>query len=366
MLKQFFAISRNTFLEAVRQPIFVVLILVGTLLMLLNPFFAAYSMEPGEGDNRMLVDLGLGTLFLAGMFLAAFTATGVVASEMESRTALTVVSKPVPRPIFILGKFVGVAGAIASALYILLLVLLLTVRHRVMQNASDQLDGPVIVFSILAVVGALAIAAAANYLYRRVFTSMFTGMLAGLLTVAFLFVLMVAPDWSFQPLMHDLAERDYQMVQIMIAGFLIAQGVMLLAAIAVALSTRLSQVATLLACLVVLVLGLVAGAISQHINQRLNLDPLAPTFQTIQPILNSGEPFLQKALYLAGKALYAILPNFQFHWPSDAISLESSLIHDEHGEFSLSYLSAISLYTAAYTTAILALGVALFQKREVN
>ncbi|XAL98131.1 hypothetical protein OT109_11035 [Phycisphaeraceae bacterium D3-23] len=366
MLKQFLAISRNTFLEAIRQPIFVVLILVGTLAMLLNPFFAAYTMDPGEGDNRMLVDLGLGTLFLAGMLLAAFTATGVVASEMESRTALTVVSKPVPRPIFVLGKFLGVAGAIAIALYILMLVLLFTVRHKVMQNASDHLDGPVIVFSVLAVLGALIIAAGANYLYRRVFTSTFTATLAGLLTLAFIIVLMVAPDWSFQSPMHDLTDHEHQMVQIIIASFLISQGVMVLTAIAVALSTRLSQVATLLACLVLLVLGLVTGALSQHINQRLGLDAQAATLQSIQPILNSGEPFIQKTLYLAGKALYVVVPNFQFHWPSDAISLESSLIHDENGDFSTSYIRNVTLYTAAYITALLALGVALFQKREVN
>ncbi|MFI4862341.1 MAG: ABC transporter permease [Phycisphaerales bacterium JB063] len=366
MLKQFFAISRNTFLEAIRQPIFVVLILVGALAMVINPFLAAYTMDPGEGDNRMLIDLGLGTLFLAGMFLAAFTATGVVASEMESRTALTVVSKPVPRPVFVVGKFLGVAGAITVALYILAIVLLFTIRHKVLQNASDHLDGPVLTFSLLALFGALAIAAAANYLYRRVFTSMFTGLLAVLLTLAYAVVLMVSPEWSFQSPIHDLAEHDYQIVEIMIASFLIGQGVLVLTAIAVAFSTRFSQVATLLACLVILVLGLGAGAISQLINQRLGIDAQAGTLQSLSPILSSSEPLLQKTLYLAGKALYVVTPNFQFHWPSDAVSLESSLIHDENGNFSTSYIRDVSLYTFAYITALLALGVILFQKREVS
>lgn len=361
------AITRNTFLEAIRQPIFVVLILAGALLMVLNPSLAAYTMDPGEGDNRMLIDLGLGTLFFAGMFLAAFTATGVVAAEMESRTALTVVSKPVPRPIFILGKFIGVAGAIAVANYILVLVMLFTIRHKVLQNASDQLDGPVILFAVGAGLAALALAATANYLYQRVFMSTFTGLLAALLTLAFLFVMLIAPDWSFQSPLHDWRDHDYQLVQIAIAGGLITLGVFVMTAVAVAFSTRMSQVMTLMACLIVFILGMSSGSISHLVNATLGIsDQDTTALQSIGVIAGSGETLLRKAMFIAGKALYILAPNFQFHWPADAVTQESSLIHDQNGDFSLSYLAAVTGYTAAYILALLGLGVVLFQKREVN
>lgn len=360
------AITRNTFLEAIRQPIFVVLILVGALMIILNPFLAAYSMDPGSGDNAMLVDLDLSTLFIVGVILAAFTATGVVASEMESHTALTVVSKPVPRAVFILGKFAGVCGAIAVAIYILTLVVLFTIRHKVMQNASDQLDGPVIILGGGGALAALFLAAAANYLYKRVFTSTFTILLAAVLTLALLLIMVIAPQWTFQSPLHDWLDHDSQMLQIAIGSALIAQGVFIITALAVACSTRMSQVMTLMACLIVLVLGLTVGRIANDVNAALGITQNASTFQSISIIAGSEETFVRKALFILGKLLYLAAPNFQFHSPSEAISKGSSLVHDADGNFSLSYLALVSTYTTCYTAALLGLGVALFQKREVS
>jgi len=360
------AIARNTFLEAIRQPIFVVLILVGSLLIILAPFVASYSMEPGSGDNRMLVDLDLSNLFILGMILAAFTATGVVASEMESRTALTIVSKPVPRPFFILGKFAGVCGAIAIALYILLIVVLFTIRHKVLQNASDHLDGPVILFGLGGALAALLLAAAANYLYKRVFTSNFTLLLAGLLTLAFLLIMVTAPDWTFQSPLHDWQDHESQMLQITIGTLLIAQGVFIITALAVACSTRMSQVMTLMTCLIVLLLGLTAGRISHEVNAALGITDTSSAFQSISIIADSDETGVRKALFIMGKMLYLAAPNFQFHSPSEAISKGSSLIHDTEGNVSFTYLASVTTYTTCYTAALLALGIALFQKREVS
>lgn len=365
MFTQLLTITRNTFLEAIRQPIFVVLILVGAIFMVICPFLAAYSMDPGEGDNRMLVDLQMGNLFLIGMFLAAFTATGVVAAEMESRTALTVVSKPVPRPVFIVGKFLGVAGALAVANYILLITVLFTIRHRVLQNASDQLDGPVLTFAVGGLFVAFFVAAAANYLYNRVFTSTFTALLAGILTLSLIMVSLIGPDWSFQSPLHDWQDHDNQMFEIAIGAVLMLQGVLVLTAVAVAFSTRLSQVMTLMVCLVVLAIGLFTGKISQSVDAAMGIPEAASVWESLSIIAGSDNSFARKALYIAGKSLYLVAPNFQFHWPTDAITQGNSLIEDQDGRFSLSYLTGVTAYTTAYIAALLALGVALFQKREV-
>jgi hypothetical protein len=56
-----FSIARNAFLEAIRQPIFIVLVLVGLLAMVCNVNLAAFTM--GE-DEKLLVDLGLSTLLI--------------------------------------------------------------------------------------------------------------------------------------------------------------------------------------------------------------------------------------------------------------------------------------------------------------
>jgi ABC-type transport system involved in multi-copper enzyme maturation permease subunit len=144
------AIARNAFLESIRQPVFVVLVLAGILALVLNVNLAAFTLED---DNKLLIDLGLSTLFLSGLLMAAFTATSVLSREIENKTVLTVVSKPVPRPQVVVGKFLGVAAAIATAYWLLAAVFLLTVRHRVQSSvrAEDIFDPPVVTFGLLAI-----------------------------------------------------------------------------------------------------------------------------------------------------------------------------------------------------------------------
>lgn len=367
MLMQLASITRVTFVEAIRQPIFVVLLLIGTLLMVLNPSVSAYSMEPGAGDNRMLVDLGLGTVFLVGVFLAAFTATGVVNQEMQSKTALTVVSKPVPRPIFILGKFIGVSGAIIIAGYLLLLVLMLTLRHRVLQNASDHIDWPVILFGVGAVLLALGLAGAGNYLYNKVFTSTFIYALLISLTLGFGLVMMISKEWAFQSPTTDFLADNARIAQVAVGGVLMLQGLLILTAVAVAFSTRFSQVVTLIICIgVVMPMGLMSGALSQLVNNAVGIEAGTPLWSSVRTIFEADLTGGRKAAYVCAKALYLVAPNFQYHWPADAITQGNSLTHDTEGKLSLGYIGLVTAYSSAYIAAVLGLAVVLFQKREVS
>ncbi|MGB0766904.1 MAG: hypothetical protein ACPGYV_04265 [Phycisphaeraceae bacterium] len=364
---QLVSITRITFVEAIRQPIFVVLLLIGTLLMVLNPSVAGYSMEPGAGDNKMLVDLGLGTVFLAGVFLAAFTATGVVSQELQNKTALTVVSKPVPRPVFIAGKYIGVSGAIVLAAYLLMLVLMLTLRHRVLQNKSDPIDWPVVLFGVGAVVGALTLAAAANYLYKKVFASTFIYGLVVMLSAGFALVTVINKDWGFQSPVTDFAADDGRIGQVAVGGVFLVQGLLILTAFAVALSTRFSQVVTLVVCLgVVMPIGMMSGALNQLVNAAVGVQAGAPVLASVQSVLAAELPLARKGAYLGAKAVYVVAPNFQFHWPADAITQGNSLTHDAEGRFDLGYLGMVSAYTGAYIAAVLGLAVALFQSKEVS
>jgi hypothetical protein len=86
-----FTLAANAFRESIRQPVHAVLVAVGLLALLLNVNVAAYTLED---DNKLLVDMGLSTLFVVGMLLAAFTATSTLSREIESKTVLAVVSTP--------------------------------------------------------------------------------------------------------------------------------------------------------------------------------------------------------------------------------------------------------------------------------
>src|SRR5438477_3012435 len=126
MFQQTFAIIRNTFFESIRQPVMLVVLMVATLLIILSNPLSGYTMS---NDQKMLIDVGLATVFISGAILASFIATSVLGNEIENRTALTVISKPVARPLFVLGKFFGVAGALALATLYMSFVFLLVEEH---------------------------------------------------------------------------------------------------------------------------------------------------------------------------------------------------------------------------------------------
>lgn len=327
MFGQIFTIARNTFTESIRQPIYLVVLGVACFLLVINPFISTYTLDD---DNKLLTDLGLSTILLGGLFLAAFTATGVLAREIENKTVLTVISKPIGRPAFVLGKFLGVGAAISLACWIWSLVFLLTVRHRVMETVAQELDMPVILFGSAAGVIALLIAVWGNFFYGWVFGSRFTGMLAGTLTLAYLLVLLIDPQWQVQAITAEFVAREGRLIQIILALALVMQGLAMICAVAIACSTRLGQVMTLMVCLGVFMLGLSSHYIFGRFVESV---PLA-------------------------WAPYAAVPNMGFIWLADALTQESPV--------SARYFGLVTGYVALYTTAVLCLASALFQTRETG
>lgn len=99
------SIARATTKEAVRQPIFLLLMAVGSLVMLVNVYIPFFSL--GE-DTKMYIDCGLATILISSMLVAIWTASLSVAEEIEGKTAMTLLSKPITRREFILGKYLGI------------------------------------------------------------------------------------------------------------------------------------------------------------------------------------------------------------------------------------------------------------------
>lgn len=320
---QTLAIASNAFLEAIRQKVFAVLICVGILALVFNVNIAAYAFQD---DNKLLVDLGLSTLFLVGLLLAGFTATGVLGREIEKKTILTVVSKPVGRPAVVAGKYVGVAGAIVLAFWILGIVFLLTVRHRVQSSIreGDVFDVPVITFSLSGGLGGLIVATLANYFYRRPFTSTLAASLGIGLTGSLLLVACIDRNWAAQ---HPLTDFD---PQLLIAMGLVLEAVLVLTAIALAASTRLSQTATLLVCLGCFLCGLV--------NEYF-----------LSAVFGPGNASMVAAI---------VMPNMQYFWMADALT--------QGHPITIGYFLTVSLYAGLMVVAIGSLAVLLFQHRDVG
>ena len=127
-------IALATSKEAIAQPLFL-LFLGGGALALLAYVYIPYNTF-GE-DVKMLKDSGLTTIMVLSIIFALWTASVSVADEIEGRTALTLLSKPISRRQFILGKFLGIIWPVLLMYVVLGAVLLATVSYKVVYDARE-------------------------------------------------------------------------------------------------------------------------------------------------------------------------------------------------------------------------------------
>jgi ABC-type transport system involved in multi-copper enzyme maturation permease subunit len=124
------SIAYNTFREAVRDRVLYNLIAFAILLSAAAIFIGQISIEI---ERLVVVNLGLTAVSLFGVIIAIFVGIGLVSKEIEKRTLYTVLSRPVRRWEFIVGKYFGLAGTlVVNTLFMAIGVFgaLLYVAHR--------------------------------------------------------------------------------------------------------------------------------------------------------------------------------------------------------------------------------------------
>ena len=321
MLYKLYIIGKNTFTETLRQPVYAVIIALAIFMYFTSPSIVMYSLDE---DIKFLREIGLSTLFIAGLFIAIFSATGAVNEEIESKTITTVLSKPVSRPIFILGKFLGVAFAVILAHYILTIAMIMVNRHGVLEAATDLHDWPVIVAASVAILLTLLITAFLNYVYDWNFPATATILLTIFATLAMIFLLLINKEWQFNPQNQSFKIFDIN------ASILLLLAIIILVSLAIMFSTRFNIVLTLTCCVAVFLLGLISDYVfsrfaDQHIWAKI------------------------------GKIM---VPNLQVFWVSDAIQ--------EGAAVTSGYIAIASTYAMLYSAGILLISIALFQRRQIG
>ncbi|VAX42441.1 conserved hypothetical protein-putative membrane bound transporter [hydrothermal vent metagenome] len=128
-------IARATTKEAIRQPVFLLTIAVALFLTVLNTFLPFFSF--GD-DIQMLKDCGLATILISGMLMAIWTASTSISDEIEGKTAMTLLSKPINRRQFVLGKYLGILVANLWLLLPLVIVFLFCIAYKVGYDARES------------------------------------------------------------------------------------------------------------------------------------------------------------------------------------------------------------------------------------
>ena len=265
------AVASATTKEAIGQPIFAVAIIVGAVLLM--AFIVIPYNTFGE-DVKMLKDSGLTLVKVLALLVVVWTASVSVADEIEGRTALTVLSKPLTRRQFILGKFAGLVLVALLVFLILGSVLLMTTSLKVVYDARE---------------GA-----------------------------------------KVDPLWRDCADEMITVVPGLVLSLL---ETILLAAVSLAVSTRLGMVPNLIVCFTVYALGhLVPLIVQSSVGKFAIVRFVGQLFATILPVL---EHFTIEAAVVGGVPV---------PW---------------------SYLGWAALYAALYSTVALLVALILFQDRDL-
>ncbi|HMB68906.1 MAG TPA: ABC transporter permease [bacterium] len=109
-------LARNTFRESVRDRLLPIVLTFGALLVGASVLLAPLTL--GE-HSRVIRDLGLSSISLFTLVLIVMVGTGMVYREIERRTIHTILSQPVHRASFILGKFAGLYATILVSIALL-------------------------------------------------------------------------------------------------------------------------------------------------------------------------------------------------------------------------------------------------------
>ena len=320
-MRQFRNIAVNAFMELIRQTIFL-LLMTGSVLFeifLAVPYYFAF------GDEMKLVKTSaLAVMLLSGLFGAVLSASASLAREIRSGTALTVLSKPVGRAQFLFAKFAGLAGALTLLAYVNFIGVLLA--SWLAFDAYGKTDVSAIGIFVGGIALAYALAGCSNFFLRRPFVS---DAVLGVVVMSTLTTFVILQFSSQMQSLGQMASVDWRLLP---AGILILFALWILAALALACSTRLDTIPTLAICSAIFLVGLMSDYFF-------------------------GLPAARGSWWAS--TLYTVVPNWQLFWLADALETGKNT-------FQWAYVGKALGYAVCYVGAALAVGAALFEERELN
>lgn len=267
------AIAVTTAKEAMSQSLYWFLMIIGVLALVFAVWIPYFTF--GE-DHKVYKDLGLTLIMLLALFQALWTASISISDEVEGRTSLTVLSKPISRWQFIVGKYLGILAPTLVMFYLLGIVFLMGLSYKV--GSYDPAENGV----------------------THLMTERFIRM------------------------------EIYRVLPGLILGFM---EVMVLASIAVTISTRLPMAANLAICSSVYVLG--------HLTPLIVTSSLG-RFEVVQ---------------FFSRLIATVLPVLDYFKIDAAIASSNSV--------SLTYLLATGTYSLLYCVFSLLLALILFDSRDL-
>jgi ABC-type transport system involved in multi-copper enzyme maturation permease subunit len=126
-MRKLWAVSSYTIRENIRSKIFYVILLFAMVVIASSFLFSKIS---GEVEARVIVDVGLGMIEMFAFLMAIFGAVRLILLEMENKTIYLILSRPVERYVYIMGRYLGMLAIVLVNILIMFggLVLLLLAK----------------------------------------------------------------------------------------------------------------------------------------------------------------------------------------------------------------------------------------------
>src|SRR5215472_4136720 len=246
-MRQFITIATNAFMELVRQPVFLLLMTSGSVfeIFLATPFYFAFGDEP-----KLVKNSTLAVMLLAGLLGAVLSASASLAREIRTGTALAVLAKPVGKAQFLLAKYAGLVVALTVLTYVNLVAALLA--SRMAFDAYGSTDLFAVGIFVLGMLLAYLLGGFSNFFLRRPFVSDAVFSLVLMWTIAFVVISFYTKEGKAQAFATGV---DWQLIP---AAVLILFALWILAALALACSTRFDIIPTLAICSSLFLLGIMS------------------------------------------------------------------------------------------------------------
>jgi ABC-type transport system involved in multi-copper enzyme maturation permease subunit len=315
------AVAYAAYREGCRQPMFWLILGGGIALIGLSVVIPYFTF--GD-DYKMMKQIGFDVVMLAAVLFGVLAASMSISEEIEGRTAVTLMSKPVNRRQFLIGKFLGIL--LACLIMSLILTWTLTFALRAMRefdkinnnpDPADPMGTPV-----ETVVDPMTFQA------QRTVVPLFEKPVPSVPGKA---IARGAGLWFSDAVAHNL-------------GVMLGFGqVMILVAIASALATRLSFIVNLVICLMIYFMG--------H---------LAPVVVRVTETATGGGVGVGLVGFL-GKLFDVLLPALEFYNMGPAIIREAPLDLWQFGTYVITVLG----YSLIYTAIALLIGLLLFEDRDL-
>jgi ABC-type transport system involved in multi-copper enzyme maturation permease subunit len=148
-------IAKNVFREVVRDRILYIIGIYTLILALAIRFLPDFA---ASTEDKMFLDFGLAAMSVLGLIVAVFLGTGLVNKEIEKRTLLVLISKPISRSEFITAKYLGLSSVLAVLITFMTAIYLVFLQiGQIPYPVSSILIASIFLFLQLSLVAAIAI-----------------------------------------------------------------------------------------------------------------------------------------------------------------------------------------------------------------